>query len=60
MLSQVSRGVQAELRIEWGWKVSDDRGGFTVKKIGVAGHNINRVHSDKLLPVVLPWLAPLD
>jgi len=52
--------MQAELRIECGWKVSDDRGGFTVKKIGVAGHNINRVHSDKLLPVVLPWLAPLD
>ena len=56
MLSQVSRGVQAELRIEYGWKISDNRGGFAVKKIVVAGHNINRVHSDKLLP----WLAPLD
>ena len=31
-----------------------------MKKIGEASHNINREHSDKLLPVVLPWLTPLD
>jgi pimeloyl-ACP methyl ester carboxylesterase len=32
---------------------SDD---WTVVKIEGAGHNIHREHSDKLLPVVLPWL----
>ncbi|MCH8229533.1 MAG: alpha/beta hydrolase [Chloroflexi bacterium] len=32
---------------------------FTVKKILGAGHNINREHPDKMLPVVLPWLEAL-
>lgn len=33
-----------------------DRDGFTAVKIDGAGHNINREHPEKLLPVVLPWL----
>ncbi len=32
---------------------SDD---WTVVKIEGAGHNINRDHPEKVLPVVLPWL----
>ncbi len=33
-----------------------ERDNITVKKIVGAGHNINREHSELLLPVVLPWL----
>ncbi len=36
------------------------RDNFTVKKIIGAGHNINREHTELLLPVVLPWLAGLQ
>ena len=36
-----------------------DRVDFTVTKIVGAGHNINREHPEKMLPVVLPWLAGL-
>ena len=30
---------------------------FTSQKIVGAGHNINREYPEKMLPVVLPWLA---
>lgn len=36
------------------------RDNFTIKKIVCATHNINREHTELLLPVVLPWLAGLQ
>jgi len=38
-------------------EIIPDRDNFTVRKIVGAGHNINREHTELLLPVVLPWLA---
>jgi len=40
-------------------EIIPDRDNFTVTKIVGAGHNINRAHTDLMLPVVLPWLAGL-
>ena len=41
-------------------QIIPDRENFTVEKIIGAGHNINREHTDLLLPVVLPWLDKLQ
>ena len=40
-------------------EIIPDRENFTVKKIVGAGHNINREHTELLLPVALPWLERL-
>lgn len=40
-------------------QIIPDRQNFTVTKIVGAGHNINREHTELLLPVALPWLASL-
>ena len=37
-------------------QVVPDRDDWRIVKVYGAGHNIHREHSDKLLPVVLPWL----
>lgn len=41
-------------------EIIPDRDNFTVTKIIGAGHNINREHTELLLPVVLPWLMGLN
>lgn len=40
-------------------EIIPDRENFTVTKVVGAGHNINREHTELLLPVVVPWLAGL-
>lgn len=40
-------------------EVVPENGRWTVVKIEGAGHNINREHPEKLLPVVMPWLEAI-
>lgn len=36
-----------------------DKESYTFRKINGAGHNINREHPEKMMPIVLPWLEAL-
>lgn len=45
---------------EYAAEILPKRDNFTLKKIVGAGHNINREHTELLLPVVLPWLESLQ
>ena len=41
-------------------EILPERGNLTLKRIIGADHNINRDHTERLLPVILQWLAALQ